>query len=120
MQAIVIRALRPRGIILQLGLGVGLMQKGLINVRPRITHSADLVEAKTAFKLASPVLGKALQVTPVQPSGGHMFWARHLWGVKPGLRCARADLGVAFGKDRPHCRCAQNPTQKGTQFHGVF
>ena len=78
-----IHALRPRGIILKLGLGgdmslpmmaitakelelrgsfrfhpefatgVGLMQKGLINVKPLITHTVDLADAETAFKLAS-------------------------------------------------------------------
>lgn len=78
-----IAALRPRGVILQLGLGgdmtlpmmaitakeldlrgsfrfhpefavgVGLMQKGLIDVRPLITHTVGLDEAETAFRLAS-------------------------------------------------------------------
>lgn len=78
-----IAALRPRGIILQLGLGgdmslpmmaitakelelrgsfrfhsefaigVGLMQKGLIDVKPLITHTVDLAEAESAFRLAS-------------------------------------------------------------------
>ena len=78
-----IHALRPRGIIVQLGLGgdmtlpmmaitakelelrgsfrfhtefatgVGLMQKGLINVKPLITHTVGLADAETAFKLAS-------------------------------------------------------------------
>lgn len=78
-----IGALRPRGIILQLGLGgdmtlpmqaitskeldlrgsfrfheefaigVELMRKGLIDVKPLITHSVPLAEAETAFKLAS-------------------------------------------------------------------
>lgn len=78
-----IGALRPRGIILQLGLGgdmtipmqaitskeldlrgsfrfheefaigVGLMRKQLIDVKPLITHSVPLAEAETAFKLAS-------------------------------------------------------------------
>jgi L-idonate 5-dehydrogenase len=76
-------AMRPRGVILQLGLGgdmtlpmmaitakelelrgsfrfhpefavgVGLMQKGLINVKPLITHTVGLDEAETAFMLAS-------------------------------------------------------------------
>lgn len=78
-----IAALRPRGVILQLGLGgdmtlpmmaitakeldlrgsfrfhaefavgVGLMQKGLIDVKPLITHSIALDQAETAFRLAS-------------------------------------------------------------------
>jgi len=78
-----IGALRPRGVILQLGLGgdmtlpmmaitakelelrgsfrfhsefavgVRLMQQGLIDVRPLITHSVALNEAETAFRLAS-------------------------------------------------------------------
>jgi L-idonate 5-dehydrogenase len=78
-----IAALRPRGVILQLGLGgdmslpmmaitakeldlrgsfrfhtefavgVGLMQKLLIDVKPLITHSVPLAEAETAFRLAS-------------------------------------------------------------------
>ena len=78
-----IAALRPRGVILQLGLGgdmavpmmaitakeldlrgsfrfhaeyaigVGLMQKGLIDVKPLITHSLGLDQAEAAFKLAS-------------------------------------------------------------------
>lgn len=78
-----IAALRPRGIILQLGLGgdmtlpmmaitakelelrgsfrfhpefaagVGLMQKGLIDVKPLITHTVGLDDAESAFRLAS-------------------------------------------------------------------
>jgi L-idonate 5-dehydrogenase len=78
-----IAALRPRGVILQLGLGgdmslpmmaitakelelrgsfrfhgefatgVGLMQKRLIDVAPLITHSVPLDQAETAFRLAS-------------------------------------------------------------------
>lgn len=78
-----IAALRPRGVILQLGLGgdmslpmmaitakeldlkgsfrfhgefalgVGLMQAGLIAVKPLITHSIALDQAETAFRLAS-------------------------------------------------------------------
>ena len=78
-----IAALRPRDIIIQLGLGgdmslpmmaitakelelrgsfrfheefatgVGLMQKGLIDVKPLITHTLPLAEAVTAFELAS-------------------------------------------------------------------
>ena len=78
-----IAALRPRGVILQLGLGgdmslpmmaitakeldlrgsfrfhpeiavgVGLMQKGLIDVKPLITQTVPLSEAETAFRLAS-------------------------------------------------------------------
>lgn len=78
-----IAALRPRGVILQLGLGgdmslpmmaitakeldlrgsfrfhaefavaVGLMQKRLIDVKPLITQTVPLSEAETAFKLAS-------------------------------------------------------------------
>jgi L-idonate 5-dehydrogenase len=78
-----IGALRPRGVILQLGLGgdmvlpmmaitakelelrgsfrfhgefatgVGLMQKGLIDVKPLITHTVALHDAEAAFKLAS-------------------------------------------------------------------
>ena len=78
-----IAALRPRGIIIQLGLGgdmnlpmmaitakelelrgsfrfheefatgVGLMQKGLIDVKPLITHTVPLTDAVTAFELAS-------------------------------------------------------------------
>jgi L-idonate 5-dehydrogenase len=78
-----IAALRPRGVILQLGLGgemtlpmmaitakeldlrgsfrfhpefavgVGLMQNELINVKPLITHTVGLDEAETAFCLAS-------------------------------------------------------------------
>jgi L-idonate 5-dehydrogenase len=78
-----IQAMRPRGVILQLGLGgdmllpmmaitakelelrgsfrfhsefatgVRLMQSGLINVKPLITHTVTLPNAETAFKLAS-------------------------------------------------------------------
>lgn len=78
-----IAAMRPRGVVLQLGLGgdmtlpmmaitskelelrgsfrfhaefaagVGLMQKGLIDVKPLITHTVGLDQAETAFKLAS-------------------------------------------------------------------
>lgn len=78
-----IAALRPRGVILQLGLGgdmslpmmaitakelelrgsfrfhsefamgVGLMQKGLIDVRPLITQTVPLAQAEDAFRLAS-------------------------------------------------------------------
>ncbi len=78
-----IASLRPRGMILQLGLGgdmslpmmaitakelelrgsfrfhpefamgVGLMQKKLIDVRPLITQTLPLAEAETAFRLAS-------------------------------------------------------------------
>ncbi|MFN5997892.1 MAG: L-idonate 5-dehydrogenase [Paracoccaceae bacterium] len=78
-----IAALRPRGVILQLGLGgdmtlpmmaitakeldlrgsfrfhpefatgVGLMQKGLIDTRPLITHTIALAHAEDAFRLAS-------------------------------------------------------------------
>ncbi len=78
-----IGALRPRGIILQLGLGgdmtlpmmaitakeldlrgsfrfhsefavgVGLMQKGLVDVKPLITHTLGLGQAEEAFRLAS-------------------------------------------------------------------
>ncbi|AUX80630.1 L-idonate 5-dehydrogenase [Sinorhizobium fredii] len=78
-----IAALRPRGIIIQLGLGgdmslpmmaitakeldlrgsfrfheefatgVGLMQKGLIDVKPLITHTVPLADAVSAFELAS-------------------------------------------------------------------
>jgi L-idonate 5-dehydrogenase len=78
-----IAALRPRGVILQLGLGgdmslpmmaitakelelrgsfrfhpefavgIGLMQKGLIDVKPLITHTVGLDRAEDAFKLAS-------------------------------------------------------------------
>ncbi|MFN4192524.1 MAG: alcohol dehydrogenase catalytic domain-containing protein [Tabrizicola sp.] len=74
---------RPRGVILQLGLGdeltlpmmaitakelelrgsfrfhpefavgVGLMQKGMIDVKPLITHAVPLAQAKDAFRLAS-------------------------------------------------------------------
>lgn len=81
--AAAIAAMRPRGVILQLGLGgdmtlpmmaitakeldlrgsfrfhpefatgVGLMQKGLINVKPLITQTVALQDAETAFKLAS-------------------------------------------------------------------
>ncbi|MBB5750983.1 L-idonate 5-dehydrogenase [Prosthecomicrobium pneumaticum] len=78
-----IAALRPRGLILQLGLGgdmtlpmmaitakelelrgsfrfhaefpiaVELMRKGLIDVKPLITHTLPLTEAETGFRLAS-------------------------------------------------------------------
>lgn len=78
-----IAALRPRGVILQLGLGgdmtlpmmaitakeldlrgsfrfhaefavgVGLMRQGLIDVKPLITHTVRLDQAETAFRLAS-------------------------------------------------------------------
>lgn len=78
-----IAALRPRGVILQLGLGgdmtlpmmaitakeldlrgsfrfhgefavgVGLMQKGLIDVKPLITHTVGLDDAEAAFRMAS-------------------------------------------------------------------
>ncbi|MGP9790850.1 L-idonate 5-dehydrogenase [Roseinatronobacter sp. NSM] len=78
-----IRALRPRGVILQLGLGgdmnlpmmaitakeldlrgsfrfhaefatgVGLMQKGLIDVKPLITQTVPMADAEVAFQLAS-------------------------------------------------------------------
>lgn len=78
-----IAALKPRGVIVQLGLGgdmslpmmaitakeldlrgsfrfheefaigVGLMQKGLIDVKPLITHTVPLTEAISAFEIAS-------------------------------------------------------------------
>lgn len=78
-----IAALRPRGVIVQLGLGgdmslpmmaitakelelrgsfrfheefatgVGLMQKGLIDVKPLITHTVGLNDALSAFEIAS-------------------------------------------------------------------
>lgn len=78
-----IAAMRPRGVILQLGLGgdltlpmmaitakeldlrgsfrfhpefahgVALMQKGLIDTKPLITHTVPLTEAEQAFKMAS-------------------------------------------------------------------
>jgi L-idonate 5-dehydrogenase len=78
-----IAVMRPRGVILQLGLGgdmtlpmmaitakeldlrgsfrfhaefavgVGLMQKGLIDVRPLITHTVGLDQVESAFRLAS-------------------------------------------------------------------
>lgn len=78
-----IMAMRPRGVIMQLGLGgdmslpmmaitakeldlrgsfrfhsefatgVGLMQKGLIDVKPLITHTLPLAQAVEAFTLAS-------------------------------------------------------------------
>lgn len=78
-----IAALRPRGIVVQLGLGgdmtlpmmaitskelelrgsfrfheefatgIGLMQKGLIDVKPLITHTVELDEALSAFEIAS-------------------------------------------------------------------
>lgn len=78
-----IAVLRPRGVILQLGLGgdmslpmmaitakeldlrgsfrfhpefavgVGLMQRGLIDVKPLITHTVGLDQAEDAFRLAS-------------------------------------------------------------------
>ena len=78
-----IAALRPRGVVLQLGLGgdmtvpmmqitakeidlrgsfrfheefataVELMRKGLVDVRPLITHSVPLAEAEDAFRIAS-------------------------------------------------------------------
>lgn len=78
-----IAALRPRGVVLQLGLGgdmtlpmmaitakelelrgsfrfhaefavgVELMRKGLIDVKPLITHTVPLAEAEDAFRLAS-------------------------------------------------------------------
>jgi L-idonate 5-dehydrogenase len=78
-----IAALRPRGVIVQLGLGgdmslpmmaitakelelrgsfrfheefatgVGLMQKGLIDVKPLITHTVGLDDALSAFEIAS-------------------------------------------------------------------
>lgn len=78
-----ITALRPRGVIVQLGLGgdmslpmmaitakelelrgsfrfheefatgIGLMQKGLIDVKPLITHTVQLDEALSAFEIAS-------------------------------------------------------------------
>lgn len=85
-----IPAMRPGGVIVQLGLGgdmalpmmaittkelelrgsfrfhgefatgVGLMQKGLIDLRPLITHTVGLDQAETAFKLASD-RGQALK-----------------------------------------------------------
>jgi L-idonate 5-dehydrogenase len=78
-----IAALRPRGVILQLGMsgdmslpvlaiiakeldlrgsfrfhaefaiGVGLLRAGLIDVKPLITHNVPLAEAETAFRVAS-------------------------------------------------------------------
>jgi len=78
-----IAVLRPRGVILQLGLGgdmslpmgsitakelelrgsfrfhsefglgIGLMKQGLINLKPLITHTLPLAQAERAFKLAS-------------------------------------------------------------------
>ena len=37
----------------EFGLGVGLMQKRLIDVRPLITHTVPLDRAEQAFRLAS-------------------------------------------------------------------
>ncbi len=81
--AAAIPALRPRGVIVQVGIsgdmalpmqvitakeielrgsfrfhhefgfGVGLMQRGLLDVKPLITHSVPLVEAERAFALAN-------------------------------------------------------------------
>jgi L-idonate 5-dehydrogenase len=78
-----IAAMRPRGVVLQLGLGgdmtvpmmaitakeldlrgsfrfheefatgVALMQKGLIDVKPLVTHTLPLADAEAAFRLAS-------------------------------------------------------------------
>ncbi len=78
-----IAAMRPRGVVLQLGLGgdmsvpmmaitakeldlrgsfrfhaefatgVSLMQKGLIDVKPLVTHTVPLADAEAAFRLAS-------------------------------------------------------------------
>ncbi|MFK7943687.1 MAG: L-idonate 5-dehydrogenase [Paracoccaceae bacterium] len=78
-----INAMRPRGVIMQLGLGgdmnvpvqtltakeldlrgsfrfheefataVGMMQKGLINVAPLITHTMPLADAEAAFQIAN-------------------------------------------------------------------
>lgn len=78
-----IAGMRPRGVVLQLGLGgdmtvpmmaitakeldlrgsfrfheefatgVGLMQKGLIDVKPLVTHTVPLADAEAAFRLAS-------------------------------------------------------------------
>lgn len=92
--AAAIPCLRPRGTILQLGLGgdmtlpmmaitakeldlrgsfrfhpefatgVKLMQSGLINVKPLITHTVPLADAETAFKLASDrALAMKAQIT---------------------------------------------------------
>ena len=98
-----IDALRPRGVIVQLGLGgdvppadhgavgkelemrgsfrfhaefalaVDLMQKGLIDVKPLITHTVPLAKAEDAFKLAS------------RPEPGHESADRVL-GLTPGSR----------------------------------
>jgi L-idonate 5-dehydrogenase len=92
--AAAIPCLRPRGTILQLGLGgdmtlpmmaitakeldlrgsfrfhpefatgVKLMQSGLINLKPLITHTVPLADAETAFKLASDrALAMKAQIT---------------------------------------------------------
>ncbi len=37
----------------EFAVGIGLMQKGLINVKPLITHTVGLDQAEAAFKLAS-------------------------------------------------------------------
>ena len=37
----------------EFAVGVGLMQKGLIDVKPLITHTVAMDDAESAFKLAS-------------------------------------------------------------------
>lgn len=56
MMAITAKELELRGSFRfheEFATGVGLMQKGLIDVKPLITHTVPLTEAVTAFELAS-------------------------------------------------------------------
>jgi L-idonate 5-dehydrogenase len=56
MMAITAKELELRGSFrfhTEFGMGVGLMQRGLIDVKPLITHTVSLAEAETAFRLAS-------------------------------------------------------------------
>jgi L-idonate 5-dehydrogenase len=56
MMAITAKELELRGSFrfhAEFAVGVGLMQKGLIDVKPLITHTVGLEEAERAFRLAS-------------------------------------------------------------------
>ena len=56
MMAITAKELELRGSFrfhAEFAVGVGLMQKGLIDVKPLITHELPLARAEEAFKIAS-------------------------------------------------------------------
>ena len=139
-----IAALRPRGVILQLGLGgdmtlpmmaitakeldlrgsfrfhgefgvgVGLMQKRLIDVRPLITQTVPLEQAETAFRLASDrsVAMKAQIVFSDEGSGG-------LYGTafgQDGVQFGGVSVGPQF---LHHTRITHGARHKGKRLEVV-